>query len=415
MINKSLLFLLLSFCIPPFIIAQEFEKINGYVTAHNDTTRIAYAHVTILGTGIGTVTNINGDFQIKGNFNLQKDSLVISHIEYEKRQIALTELLADTNHIQLNRNKYILTDIIIIPEEQKNKIIKNVIEKIKSNYSDRLYQSEAFYREVQYDEKTKTYSRLVEAAMNIQDGKITAPISKMKCSILQFRKSDNFTNEHWGSKMLKKLIDLPNGLHILLRDNSIRGYKTSKREGFHNRLRYINEKQLDSLRILGTIRKNNEDIYVFQYSYNENSSTFYVNKNNYAVLQFDFKCETENLTLYKGTYHFKKIDKKYYPAYFSYESISGIRSNSEGLGMSKTSLTFVNYNLNKKTFKRLRNKHVLPKDVDLYDNKMKYNESFWDNYNILLEEPLDNKVVSDLEKKNNLQKQFKNNAKEKFE
>ncbi len=406
--NKNIILsLLFTFCINPLLFAQELQKINGNITALYDTIAIPYAHIGILGSGIGTVSNINGDFQIKGHFDLQKDSLIISHIEYEKQHIPLTELLADTNHIQLNRNEYILADVIIMPEEQKNNIIKN----LKKNYSDKLYQSEAFYREVQYDDKTETYSRLVEAALNIQDGKITAPISKIKCSILQFRKSDNYTNEHWGSRMLKKFLNMPNGLHIILRDNSLRSYKSSNSTGLYNHLRFIYKQSLDNLRLLGTIHKNEEDIYVFQYSYNEKTSCFYVNKNNYAVLQYDNEFRTKTSLVYKYSYHFRRIDEKYYPSFFSYTAISGIRSNSEGLGMTDISLTFVDYHLDKKTFKRLRRKHVLPKDIDLYDQEVVYDETFWANYNILLEEPLDYKVESDLEKEESLSTQFKKNAK----
>lgn len=392
--------------------SQSIQKITGRITNLKDSTSVSYAHIGILGSSIGTISNKNGDFEIKGNFNPDQDTLMISHIEYKMQCIPLKMLTANKNQIQLKRNQYILADVIVMPEEEKNKIIKNVIDNISRNYSNELYQSKAFYREIQYDKKTKTYSRLIEAALTIQDEKVTAPISKIKCSIQQLRKSNNYTDVHAGCKRLINSFDtpLPNQLHVLLRDNPIRSYKATKYSGLHNDLRFIYEKKLDQLKLIGIIHENDESVYVLQYSNRDDTSTFYVNKSNYALLKCEHKLESKTALIYQRTYLFKQIGDKYYPAFFNYESISDIRSNKGSLGYTINSLTFVDHNLNKKTFKRIAYKDVIPKHIDLYDIEMEYDQNFWANYNIMLEDPIDDKVISDLEKQNSLQKQFKENA-----
>ncbi|HNP08705.1 MAG TPA: hypothetical protein PKN99_13825, partial [Cyclobacteriaceae bacterium] len=49
------------------------------------------------------------------------------------------------------------------------------------------------------------------------------------------------------------------------------------------------------------------------------------------------------------------------------------------------------------------------KNYGLQYQDYRYNESFWGNYNVIKESPLDRKIISDLEKEIPLEKQFKNN------
>ncbi|WP_083464631.1 carboxypeptidase-like regulatory domain-containing protein [Marinifilum fragile] len=389
---------------------QNIQTIKGQISCSNDTITIPYAHIGILGTGIGTVSNINGNFELKGQFNFEKDTLMISHIEYEKKLIPISKLAADTNFIKLVRNEYLLADVIVLPDDKKKEIFKNVIKNLKNNYPDKLYQCEAFYREIQYQKRTNKHTRLIESAVNIQDGKTTSPLSKIKCSLLQFRKSDNFTEEHWGSKLLKKMLDLsPNHLHLLLVGNPIRYYKdrlhTSK---FNPLTQRYKDKEL-KFALSHIIQKLDDQIYVFK-STQGISCTFYINSKDYAILKYEEEMKSKTSLIFKSSYQYKKIDNKYYPAFYYNVSITDYLKNSKGLGITESSLTFVNYSPDRKKFKRLRSKHVLPNEIDLYEQKMEYDENFWANYNILLDEPLEDKVISDLERKTSLQSQFKENA-----
>lgn len=395
-----------------FLLAQDLKIIKGQISSLSDTISIPYAHIGILGTGIGTVSNINGNFELKGEFNTEKDTLMISHVEYEKKLIPLNELVADTNYIKLARNEYLLADVIVLPDDKKEEIFKKAIKNLKINYPDKLYQCEAFYREIQYEQKTKKHCRLIEAAINIQDGKATSPLSKIKCSLLQFRKSNNFTEEHWGSKLLKKILGYhTNYLQHLLIGNPIRYYKDRLHTSNFNALaREYNNKKI-KFEVSQIIKKHNNDVYVLIHqSPYDFVCKFYINKNDHAIIQYEKEMRSKIGLVYKIVYQFKKINNKYYPAFFYNASVTDYLKNSKGLGITESSLTFVNYSPERKKFKRLRSKHVLPNEVDLYDQEMEYDENFWANYNILLDEPLEDKVITDLERETSLQNQFKENA-----
>ena len=51
------------------------------------------------------------------------------------------------------------------------------------------------------------------------------------------------------------------------------------------------------------------------------------------------------------------------------------------------------------------------KDVRLYEQEFDYNPDFWQNYNILLANPIQEKTKKDLEKEKALETQFKENSK----
>ncbi|WP_321515138.1 carboxypeptidase-like regulatory domain-containing protein [Marinifilum fragile] len=407
--KKLLLFNALLLLISQLSFAQNIHIIKGKISSTNDSLPIPYAHIGILDSGIGSISNNEGNFELKGEFDIEKDSLTISHIEYENICIPLKNIIADTNYIQLKKSEYELGEVIVLPSDKINEIFKHVIENLTINYPDKLYQCEAFYREVQYELKSKTNTRLIEAAINIQDGKITSPRSKIKCSVLQLRKSKNYTQEHWGSKLMNKLFINYNQLYYLLRGNPTRCYKEllSKGDLYCNPIQWASENKKGTLSLKSLIKKKGQEIYVFQYDLGpELSFNFYINKSDYAILQFDH--ELKNIQ--KQSYYFTKIDDKYFPSFFKSENIQSVLKDSKGLGMTISSLSFVNHNPNRKNFKRLRSKHVAIKDLELYDLKMEYDENFWSNYNILLDEPIDPKIISDLEQNKSIKTQFKENS-----
>ncbi|WP_321279643.1 carboxypeptidase-like regulatory domain-containing protein [Marinifilum fragile] len=409
MLQKFLSLLGILIIISQNCFSQNIHIIKGKISSTNDSLPIPYAHIGILDSGVGSISNNEGNFELKGEFDIEKDSLIISHIEYEKICIPLKNIIADTNYIQLKKSEYELGEVIVLPSDKINDIFKHVIENLTINYPDKLYQCEAFYREVQYELKSKTNTRLIEAAINIQDGKITSPRSKIKCSVLQLRKSKNYTQEHWGSKLMNKLFINYNQLYYLLRGNPTRCYKEllSKGDLYCNPIQWASENKKGILSLKSLIKKKGQEIYVFQYDLGpELSFNFYINKSDYAILQFDH--ELKNIQ--KQSYYFTKIDDKYFPSFFKSENIQSVLKDSKGLGMTISSLSFVNHNPIRKNFKRLRSKHVAIKDLELYDLKIEYDENFWSNYNILLDEPIDPKIISDLEQNKSIKTQFKENS-----
>ncbi|MCL3780346.1 carboxypeptidase-like regulatory domain-containing protein [Prolixibacteraceae bacterium JC049] len=393
------------------VLGEEVKIFKGKIIADNDTIPVAYAHIGVLHSGIGTVSNINGEFELKGSFNIKEDSLVVSHIEYEKRTIALKDLTREISVIRLNKNDYELGEVIVFPQDRVKEIFRNVIKNLKVNYPTKLYQCEAFYREAIYEEKTETYTRLLEAALNIQDGRVTAATSRMKCSVLQLRKSEDNNDEHWWCKLMNKVFSTPNNLYLLLRDNPVRIYKENNRKSmqYYNPLRSVIKEERNITRLSGIIKNaNGDDIYHFCRKSNELEMNFYVNSTDYAIVQFD--CELRSIQ--KKEYRFVKIDEKYYPAFFQQKSIKSILKQSKGLSRSETTLTFVNYSPDKRKFKRLKSKHVLPKTLDLYKEEAVYDEGFWDNYNVLLKNPIKEKIITDLSKEETLKSQFERTGNE---
>lgn len=62
-------------------------------------------------------------------------------------------------------------------------------------------------------------------------------------------------------------------------------------------------------------------------------------------------------------------------------------------------------------FKKIKKRNALKKSIDLYSSEFEYNQSFWKNYTILLENPLNENIKKDLYRSKILEEQFKDHSK----
>ena len=121
----SILVLLLSFCC-------QGQTIQGLVLEHRTHGALAYVNIGINNKGIGTVSDLNGKFNLKlseDNFN---DTIFFSIIGYKSKQIKVSEVhINDTIVVLLKSQPYILNEVEII-SYRKHKTIG------KRNHLDRF-------------------------------------------------------------------------------------------------------------------------------------------------------------------------------------------------------------------------------------------------------------------------------------
>lgn len=95
--NKKLLFIMLFlFCMVPHLFAGITGKISGKVTDAETGSHLPAANVIIVGTSIGTATDINGRFIIPG-VPLGTYQLTVSYIGYKKKTTNVT--LSNANEV----------------------------------------------------------------------------------------------------------------------------------------------------------------------------------------------------------------------------------------------------------------------------------------------------------------------------
>ncbi|GAL65435.1 carboxypeptidase-like regulatory domain-containing protein [Jejuia pallidilutea] len=81
---------------------------------------IAYVNISVKGTSIGTVSNQNGDFYLKNKSIKENDSLIFSHLNFNKKTVSIP---LSVKEIELTPKVETLEEIIISHKKRKFKIV----------------------------------------------------------------------------------------------------------------------------------------------------------------------------------------------------------------------------------------------------------------------------------------------------
>jgi len=119
------------------------EVINGRLIDERNQA-IPFCNLIIKNTTVGTITNETGHFQLNYPKNLETDTLIISSIGYESRELALNKL---TDTIKLQSKDFVLDEVTINARSLDPKsILKKAIENIPNNYIQEDYNAEFYSR-----------------------------------------------------------------------------------------------------------------------------------------------------------------------------------------------------------------------------------------------------------------------------
>lgn len=106
---KNLIVLL--FCLYSVSFAQ-LISVDGKILNSSTRESIPFANIIVVGKGIGTAADANGNFVLKGEFN-KEDILRISHIAYETKEIPVDYLITKSKEIFLD-SKIITSQTILV-------------------------------------------------------------------------------------------------------------------------------------------------------------------------------------------------------------------------------------------------------------------------------------------------------------
>jgi hypothetical protein len=146
---------------------------------------------------------------------------------------------------------------------------------------------------------------------------------------------------------------------------------------------------------------------------------YYVNANDFAILKaedIDISYFPQYKSLMKDSigYHcfiqYRKFDEKYYPAYvYLYGGIPDMvtKVDEENFYSHEADLMVNEIATRRKDYDRIKNRNIMSKTTTLWDLEYEYNPAFWNNFNLLLDHPLDPEYKKDLEFEVPLEEQFK--------
>lgn len=131
-----LLVLLVSWSI--FVPAQSF---NGKIISRGNQTPVEYANIGIPNKNTGTTSDASGNFSINLPTEFNNDTLRISCIGFETKNILIRDLVSSkTNYVELSEKTYNLSETVIIPKRFKEKVlgVKTKSKSIQAGFNEHI-------------------------------------------------------------------------------------------------------------------------------------------------------------------------------------------------------------------------------------------------------------------------------------
>ncbi|GCC51448.1 hypothetical protein SanaruYs_16730 [Chryseotalea sanaruensis] len=390
---------------------QTYLKLEGIVIDKETREPVPYASIGLENSSIGTSTNINGEFSFNIKISLVRSNqkIRISCVGYEVDFVATKE---EFQQIELTPSQTELREVVILGKDQRpEKIVKKAFSKVRKNYYAKPFVYKTFYRH--YCKDDSAYGRLIEAAVDIYKRKghkaiTNKPGVKDEIRVTQLRRSldsTRITNTHAPiaiySAMETDIASYQSGGTMSdIMQSMFSGVSSLK----------VNLKDYD-FNLVSITRHDNEDVYKIEYHLkNEGvvltsgfllkqarSGVLYINTKDYAFVRAEanrFSYDT-----IKTVVTYQKTLGKYYLKHISKEGSSYLKPRN----FTHTyHLDLMVNEFQTKDFEKFKGKE--PDKKELYS--IKYDSTFWNNYNILKETPLEEKIVRDLGGQQSLKEQF---------
>jgi len=387
--------------------SAQAQKITLSATVQDNQSQepLPFASVGIKGKSIGTITNLQGQFDFHFPAEFRNDILVISMLGYNDFEAPIWSLLdSKVTVIPMTLSTTVLKEVVVRDSLSGGEILQLAMARIEDNYPMDPFLLKGFYRDVK--KVGGTYIALLEAAVEIYDENYSEPRNKAKLrervKLLEVRKSVGYDNKFTSYFGQKNLLE-----DLLL----------------HNNIRY---RQIDTQTDLFTNTKREEDSYyngheTFVLSNTEGFNLkMYINKTDYSISHLEFEISGDNaerkknlvskFVSYKKTIDFKRFNNKMYLNYISVTSHEKWYDAATDELQFETELVqnlLVN-EIEPNTGSRISSTEKM-RNYGLQYQDYPYNKPFWDSYNVIKETPVDRKVVEDLERVAPLDKQFENN------
>lgn len=425
---KIILYILLLMCFAGSANAQ--LTISGVVVNETTNEPLAYASISVLNKAVGTISNGSGAFTFHLDKKFLNDTLVISSLGYIqlKKQIS-TLIKLDSAIYKLTPTEINLTEFLVT-SLSANEIVRKAIKNIPKNYPENTYLMKGFYRH--FRNENSQCVDLIEMALILEDKDYSAPYKVKqenkeayikryqespvteKIYVEQFRRSlnnQNFYKEYFFNN---------NMIVEMLRNN---------------RVKYRNfglDTNITNYYFAGQLMQNDKNIFIIS-TEKEGGAKIYIDAESFAIIKL------ENYVPWSGNYLFQKKVKNYDKA-IERERAVQITLEFQELN-NKMYLKYLNYAWSYEIYAEEKQKTVVifdinnllvineiiehPKKSDFDGTKkMKknqrlenfrdpYNEDFWNNYNLVEKNPIDDKYIKDLEKKVPLKNQFKKSQEDK--
>jgi len=242
---------LLVIALAPAALAQKIT-LSGKVIDKETKEPLPFATLGIKDKSIGTITNLQGEFDFHIPADLRNDLFMLSMLGYKPFSAPVWTLM-DTKPlvIEVEKSTLMLNEVTVADSLRGGEILMIALSRIEQNYPMQPYLMDGFYRDLK--KVGGTYISLLEAAVKIYDEDYSEPRNKYKLrervALQEVRRSIGYASR------FTSYFDQDNLLEDLLLHNSVRYRHFPLEELFYESL--TREKDTEY---------NNQQVFVISYS-----------------------------------------------------------------------------------------------------------------------------------------------------
>jgi CarboxypepD_reg-like domain len=398
---RPLFFAAVFFAVAVQSIAQRIT-VSGKVTDKDTHEPLPFASVWINGKPVGTITNLQGEFDFHLPAEYRNEMMVVSMLGYLSFEAPVWSLVDKLQTIQLEETTQVLNEVVVSDSLTSGDVLRIAISRIEQNFPMEPYLMDGFYRDTK--KLGGTYISLLEAAIKVFDEDYKEPRNKFKLrervALLEVRRSLGYSSK------FTTYFDEDNLLEDLLLNNSVRYRQFPEEDIFFASLKREKNTYYNGHRVYVIVQNNGYKLKV------------YVDTENYSILHVEYEREqSEKWGKRRGlvgkfvnirkTIDFKDYQGKMYLNYITVDSRINWYDNDTNELRFETELhqqLLINQ-IYPRTEQRIGTTEKM-RNYGLQYQDLPYNKTFWEKYNVIKTTPLDRKIIGDLEKELPLEKQF---------
>ncbi len=204
-----------------------FVTVNGLLKDAKTGETVSYASITVPNTGIGTVSNSDGEFILKVDTSLNAEYFEVSHLSYATAKFKISEGVGKEKTFYLEIQPIQLKEVLVVPKDARG-MVEMALRNIRKNYSEIPNMMTGFYRE--FIMQRRDYLSISEAVIDIykapyssrQDDQVKIYKGRKASNV---KKADTLMVQLQGGPYVSMLLDIVKNTDLSISLDNLDNYQ----------------------------------------------------------------------------------------------------------------------------------------------------------------------------------------------
>lgn len=395
---------------PPLTDSIRYFKLEGLLRDKFTNEPIPYATVSVSDGSIGSITNQGGEFMLRLPDSLRRSQISFSHLGYQPLEMS-GELLAERYSMLSLDPRVVSLQEVVVRIANPLRLLREMQEKIKQNYSQQPVYLTSFYREGV--ERMHKFVSLTEAVFKIYKTAYNNQNSADQVKLLKMRR---ISNNQEKDTIIAKMKSGPNASIMLDVIKNMPDFLMPESEvNYPYTFAHADISVIDN-RLVNVISFEQRD-FITTPLYKGN---LYIDSENNALVRADFeinpkyvkdaagllverKSRNLKITPQKVIYtiSYKPWNGSYYINHVRGDLYFKVKRRKQLFGSTPLHIWFemVTCKAETENVSRFTRKEILPTRTIFSETKFSYDENFWGDFNVIPPEEKLNEAIGKISSK----------------